>query len=223
MFLAIDNVWNEDISREQAEALLGMGFHPESLVIVTSRNGELLKWLGIHKECCFEMPELDKGDATEILLQSAAPGCDIRSLTDYQRIVVDKVVERCFLTKGPITDASFEKQYVPLALEAMGRQLRLPLNDTPTGLTTWVNKLDLRRSNEKQHPIFNVLRLSYDSLPSSKHKSIFLDIALCAPRQQDNNSPSVEKVCEWLSMVYCEDSAVICEHVSTLFAFTFIN
>lgn len=60
VFLAIDNVWNEDVSREQAEALLEMGFCSNSVVVITSRSRELLEWLGIHKECCFDMPVLEK-------------------------------------------------------------------------------------------------------------------------------------------------------------------
>lgn len=214
VFLAIDNVWNEDICREQAEALLGMGFHPSSLVIVTSRSRELLEWLRIHKECCFEMPELDKGDATAVLLQAAAPGYDTGSMTDSQRVAVDKVVERCFLTKGPISCTDSEKQYVPLVLEVLGRQLCLPLGGSSVKLTKWVDRLDLKRSNQKQHPIFSVLRLSYDNLPSSKHRSIFLDVALCAPKQQDNTSASVNEVCKWLSMVYRVDTDDILEFVS---------
>jgi hypothetical protein len=214
VFLAIDNVWGEDLSLEQAECLLGMGFHPDSLVIITSRNREHLEWLGIHKECCFEMPELDKGDATAVLLQSAAPGCDIQSMTDDQRVAVAKVVERCFLAKGPISDTGSEKHYVPLALEVLGRQLRLPLGGSSKKLTQWVDKLDLKWSDQRQHPIFSVLRLSYDNLPSSKHKRIFLDVALCAPRKQDNTSASVNEVCKWLSMVYCVGGDEILEFVS---------
>ena len=215
VFLTIDNVWNEDESREQAECLLGMGLHPDSLVIVTSRNREVLEWLGIHKECCFEMPELDKEDATAVLLQSAAPGHDIESLTEYQRVAVGEVVERCFLAKGPICDIVSEKQYVPLALEVLGRQLRLPLCGSLATLTKWVNKLDLKRCNQKQHPIFSVLRLGYDNLPSLKHKSIFLDVALCAPRQRNNTSASVKGVCKWLSMVYRVDVDDVVDFVST--------
>ena len=127
VFLAIDNVWNEDISRKQAEVLLEMGFHPDSLVIVTSRSREVLEWLGIHEDYCFEMPVLDKSDATEVLLHSMAPGFDIQSLADDQRSAVDKAVERCFMMKGPISSAGSEKQYVPLALEVLGRELRVPL------------------------------------------------------------------------------------------------
>ena len=40
VFLAIDNVCNESL--QHAEALLEMGFHPESLVIVTLSCGESL-------------------------------------------------------------------------------------------------------------------------------------------------------------------------------------
>lgn len=223
VFLAIDNVWNEDKSREQAEALLEMDFHPDSLVFITSRSCELLEWLGIEKRCCFEMPSLDKGDAKDVLLEFAAPRCDIQTMPDYQQVAIDKVVERCFMTKGPICSASSEKQYVPLALKVLGRQLCLPLNEFHvTNLTKWVNDLDLKWSNQKQHPIFSILRLSYDNLPSSKHKNIFFDVALCVPRQHDNTSANVNEVCKWLSMVYCEDTHVILKIVSLFFAQCFI-
>ncbi|KAG0624136.1 hypothetical protein M758_3G226900 [Ceratodon purpureus] len=216
VFLAIDNVWNEDICYEQAQALLGMGFHPSSRVVVTSRSREALEWLGIYKECCFEMPELDKGDATAVLLQAAAPGYDKGSMTESQRVAVDKIVERCFLTKGPISSTRSEKQYVPLALEVLGRQLRLPLAGSSVKLRKWVDMFDLKRSNQRQHPIFSVLRLSYDNLPSDKHRNIFLDVALCAPRQQDNTSASINEICKWLGMVYCIDVDDVLEFLEVL-------
>ena len=218
VFLAIDNVWNEDVSREQAEALLGIGFHPDSLVIVTSRSRGLLEWMGIHEECCFEIPGLEKRDAIEVLLQSAAPGCDFQSMAAYKRAAVDMLVERCFMRKGPTSSAGTEKQYVPLALKALGRLCRLPLlRRTPTELKKWVDNLDLKWPDQKEHPIFSVLGLSYANLPSSLHKSIFLDVALCVPTQQDNTSSSVIDVCKWLSMVYGMDVDAILRAVSLIY------
>ena len=172
-------------------------------MIVTSRSCELLEWLHIYKECCFEMPVLDKKDATEVLLHSVEPKFDIESAKDYQRIAVETLVERCFMSKGPISSVRSEKQYVPLALEVLGKQLRLPLlRKTSMQLKKWVDNLDLKRSDQPEHPIFSFLRLSYDKLPSPEHKSIFIDVALYVPRQHDNTSASVSKVCKWLSMVY---------------------
>ena len=54
-----------------------------------------------------------------------------------------------------------------------------------------VNNLDLKRFDQKRHPIFSVLRLSYDSLPTSKHKSIVLDVALFVSRKQENSSATL--------------------------------
>lgn len=214
MFLAIDNVWNEDVSKKPADALLKMRFHPDSLVIVTSRSPRLLEWLGIHRECCFEVPTLDKVDATTLLFESAAPGCDIGYITMKQRQAVDKLVGRCFMRKGPIASAGSKMQYVPLALEVLGHQLRIPLNDIEEELTSWVNELDLMSIDHKEHPIFSVLRLSYNNLPTLKHKGIFLDVAFYAPRQEDNTSCSVHKICKWLSMVYGDPYRMIMKVVS---------
>ena len=209
VFLAIDNVWNEC---SQAEILLGMGFHPDSLVIVTSRSCEPLEWLGILKKHCFEMPLLDKKDATEVLLHSVGRGFDIESAKDYQRIAIETVVERCFMKKGPISSAGSEKQYVPLALEVLGKQLRLPLlRDTSMRLKRWVDNLDLKNS------ISSCLRLSYDKLLTPKHKSIFVDVALYVPRQHDNTSASVIEVCKWLSMVHDKNFDAILRIVSLFY------
>lgn len=196
MFLAIDNVCNESL--RHAEALLQMGFHPQSLVIVTSRDATFLKRLGIHEECCFEMPGLDINDARAIVFNSAPPGCH-KIFSSSKMGDLDKLVERGSVN----SDKLHLRQYVPLALEVLGRHVPMSLTNSRADINT--------------NSMSSVLRLSFDNLRSSMHRDIFLDVALCVPRLQDNTPASVSDVCKWLSMVYHEDFDAILRIVSLFY------
>ena len=68
MFLAIDNVWDDRPSHEEARGYLTNELDPESKVLVTARCKQTLTNLGILEECCFEMPDLKEEDAMDLFL-----------------------------------------------------------------------------------------------------------------------------------------------------------
>ena len=92
------------------------------------------------------MPGLDRGDASALLLDYAAPGCDIQSLAVSQRVAVDRAPQGCSMTKGPICGAGSEKQCVPLALKELGRQLQVPLYGPTSELTRFNDPLVVQDS-----------------------------------------------------------------------------
>ena len=202
VFLAIDNVCNESL--QHAEALLEMGFHPESLVIVTSREREVLERLGIRKEYCLKMPGLDKHDARAVALHFAPPG-----------VYKSKLVK----IRDGFMFGHESKSHVPLALEVFGRHLSLALDKVLEMKANRDFTPDSMNSNEYQAWIpfltsFDVFKWRFDNLPRSMHKDIFIDVALLLPRRADNSFASVKDVCMWLSMVYDENAALILRVVS---------
>ncbi|KAG0570618.1 hypothetical protein KC19_6G175400 [Ceratodon purpureus] len=118
IFLAIDNVWPDSKSLEEAKKYLyNLDFHEESVVIVTSRVEGTLTSLGVRKEDCFAMPSLEEEDATNLFLYHATSGNQI--LNDNDKQAIKECIRLCYFSKGKWKD----RHYLPLALKALGLQL----------------------------------------------------------------------------------------------------
>ena len=178
VFLAIDNVWDTLVSRDAARTFLQAGFHCDSMVVVTARTKDILVRLDIDDNHCIEMPELDKEEATKLFLHHALPNCS-PSLECPQLAVVEQCVERCRFDKGgAVGTSSF--QYLPLAIKVLAGQLGGSSKE-PLDWREGMSKLNFNPSQERVHPIFSLLRTSYDSL-SVTQQLLFMDVALFCPR-----------------------------------------
>jgi hypothetical protein len=138
VFLAIDNVTKDLISRREVEEYLTVGFHPESRIMITSRSEVIVQDLLPGVEFCMPMPRLNVQEAEAIFLRSAAPTKSICALTAEERRVLGLCIQLCLFEsdQGGLRSESGDdalqllspehisalgwKSYHPLALLALG-------------------------------------------------------------------------------------------------------
>ena len=213
VFLAIDNVWDDTRSIEEAGGYLTNEFHPESKVLVTSRCKQTLTNLGISEACCFEMPDLKEEDAIGLFLHYACPSLSPVELGNPEHLeVVMQCISHARYSKRRDTEMSPAYHFHPLALKALGLFMKT-LTPFPR---KWMEKLNNPKIlGSKVKDVDNVLRTSFDMLPSDDHRAMFLDVALYAPKQFLNRdlASTVDEVCEWLSIVYGQDVEVVKDKV----------
>ncbi|KAG0615190.1 hypothetical protein M758_5G022300 [Ceratodon purpureus] len=214
VFLAIDNVSDDQVSINQAKLFLSGGFGSGSVILVTSRSLEVLKMhhLGIDEINCMEMPELVLDEAKALFLQHAIHDHDTRN-----EVANDKVIENC------VKHCNFQKgdgrsyHYHPLALKVLGMGIGCNKYD----LMKWaaeLKELDVfNRQREPHHPIFSILRKSFDTL-LPEDQMLFMDVALFLPEfeplsgswsllqgrlfHETRVSDSMSTLFEWLSMIH---------------------
>ncbi|KAG0611358.1 hypothetical protein M758_7G135500 [Ceratodon purpureus] len=193
IFLALDNVWDDFKSIEEAKMYLQAHFHDKSIVMVTSRSLKTLTYLGIDESNCFPMPELGHKDAKKLLLYHAASGKQFSSHQDKQDI--EECIAFCYFSK----DKKGGRHYLPLALKALGVQLGCVGNEPSMWVKTLPKVKDFNYLEEENNPVFSILRSSFDRL-QAVDQNVFMDVVLFTPRL----SPAVGLI-HWLSLVYSQD------------------
>lgn len=199
IFLAIDNMSDNTKSIEQAKTFLTAGFANGSIVIVTARSSEVLKLchLDIDESNCLGMPELQKDEAKSLFVEHAI--CDSETGTEVDDEIIDRCLKRCYFRKGD----GKSYHYHPLALKVLGIQLgctKYDRNKWAAGLKEFDT---FNRQREEEHPIFSILRKSFDIL-LPMDRMLFMDVALFLP---DDNLYEFDREgnmswFEWLSMVH---------------------
>jgi hypothetical protein len=198
-FLAVDNVWDDHQSIEQAKMFLKGPFCEGSLVIVTSRSQRTLELLGVDGDASFEVPDLGLEDAMNLFLYHAAGGKKFVQEEEERDIL--ECLRRCYFRKGH----GGGWHYHPLAVEALGLQLSC-VGDKPS---EWVKNLTPRVKNFSNltggNPVFGILRSSFDLLPLCE-QCLFMDLLYFQPFY-----PFGEKIDmkEWLCLVHKEDEVEI--------------
>ncbi|KAG0603716.1 hypothetical protein M758_10G116000 [Ceratodon purpureus] len=178
VFLAIDNLLDNREAKKQAKTLLGTSWAEGSVVIVTTRaQGELTNLNQyIQSEDCLEMPELIEVEARSLFLNHVTCG-QSATIEVLDKGLVSRCVERCHFGKGE----GLGRHYIPLALEVLGEQLGCNGYDAEVWEEQLMN-IDIFREKltRDEHPIFSILRISYDSL-SEDVQMLFMDTALFLP------------------------------------------
>ena len=215
MFLAIDNVWDDDPSLKEAAGYLVRELHLESKLLVTARCKKTLRSLDIQEECCFEMPNLREEDAMGLFLHNACPSPSPIDLADPEHL---KVIRQCIsyarYSKSGDTTLSHAYHFHPLALKVLGLFMKT-LTPFPS---KWIEKFNNPKIlGSKVTDVNLVLRTSFDTLPEDDHRAMFLDVAIYAPQPYNRfKARTVEEVCEWLSIVYVQEMEVVKDKVSSL-------
>ena len=188
VFLAIDNVYNEK-TIEQAKLYLKTRYEPGSIMIVTARSLGLLQNLKIDEKNCIEMPELEEDEAKHLFLYHASPE------TEVDEEFVLRCVERCYFGKGD----GKSYHYHPLALKVLGTQVGY--ESEPWNLQ--FDEMDIfNQLREKNHPIFSILRKSFDTL-LLEDQLLFMDAALFCPERSFFLREWVPiNIFDWLSMMH---------------------
>ncbi|KAG0604323.1 hypothetical protein M758_10G162600 [Ceratodon purpureus] len=200
VFLAIDNLLDNPEGRKQAKTLLGTRWPKGSVVVVATRAlGELTSLNPyIRSEDCIEIPELREDEARSLFLNhvTCGQGATIAMLDEG---LISRCVERCHFGKGE----GLGRHYIPLALEVLGEQLGCNGYDAEV----WEEQLKnidvfKEKLRKDEHPIFSILRTSYDSL-SEDVQMLFMDAALFLPSHLFEPSNLYKwNLFDWLSMVH---------------------
>ena len=180
VFLAIDNVSDHPDVIKQAKTYLEAKWSKGSVIMVTARSLADLLHLRqyINENGCMEMPELTEEDAMSLFLNHATankPGAASEMDKDELELV-KHCVERCSFSKG-----TGGRHYIPLALEVLGQELFSSGYDAELWDAKF-KKIDMfeEELSGNKHPIFSILRTSYDSL-HLKTQMLFMDVALFLP------------------------------------------
>ncbi|KAG0627859.1 hypothetical protein M758_2G233500 [Ceratodon purpureus] len=196
VFLALDNMSDQDASTSEVQSYLSGRLPTGSIVIVTARSKDWLLLVRPYMDDskCMQMPELMLEEAKSLFAQSS--NVHLRNCVDEKLIL--RCVKRCYFKKE---DDSNSCHYHPLALDVLGRQLsRLDLKE-------WVILLDridediFNQSRENNHPIFSILRKSFDAL-SPGNQLLLMDVALYLPNDDSGFYDSAHSVFDWLRMVH---------------------
>ena len=201
IFLAVDNVSDSLEVIRQAMTYLGARWGEGSVILVTARSlGELMCLKPYIRESdCVEMPELEEAEARSIFLKHA--GLEEGAALEVDEEVVKRCVERCYFSKGEGKGG----HYVPLALQVLGEQLGCMRYDAEA----WgvrLKKIGDTFGNEmsgNKHPIFSILRTSYDCL-SDEAKLLFLDVAVDLSFRRKSGCRWIRRwnILEWLGVVH---------------------
>ncbi|KAG0606381.1 hypothetical protein M758_9G136500 [Ceratodon purpureus] len=194
-FLALDNLWDDSASIEHARMFLQEAAFPEgSVVMVAARTLRTLKYLGIDKAQCFEVPELSKVDARNLFLYHAANGREYVDKGDIE--MIDVCVSRCYFRKS-------EKQgchYLPLAVKVLGMHLGSLGSDPKQWLESLPRVRDFDLHSSEENPVYGVIRLNYDRLTPGE-QTLFMDIVCYYPWCDDDDDDG-SQLREWLGLVH---------------------
>ncbi|KAG0592267.1 hypothetical protein M758_1G231600 [Ceratodon purpureus] len=202
-FLAVDNVWDDTKSLEQAKMFVNIPFHEGSVIMVTARAPKTLQYIGIDRSHCLEVPELGKEDARSLFLDHAAQGKQFVSYEDNS--IIEECVTRCYFRKS-------ERQgshYLPLALKVLGMHLSY-FGSNPS---EWKGNLPKVRQfsfhSSEENPVFSIIRVNFDRLLEAD-QAMFMSIALYKRARDTLLNPWTElstaeygerDVIRWLSVV----------------------
>ncbi|KAG0559588.1 hypothetical protein KC19_10G116300 [Ceratodon purpureus] len=200
VFLAIDNLLDNPEAKKQAKTLLGTQWTAGSVVIVTTRaHGELTNLNQyIRSEDCVEMPELTEVEARCLFLNHVTCGQGA-TIAMLDKRLVGRCVQRCHFGKGE----GLGCHYIPLALEVLGEQLGCNGYDAELWEMQLKN-IDVFREKltKDEHPIFSILRTSYDSL-SEDVQMLFMDTAVFLPSHPFLPTDMYKwNLFDWLSTVH---------------------
>lgn len=196
VFLAIDNV--AEINMDEAKRNLQAGYSRGSIVLVSSRSLKVLKYLSINETDCLAMPELNRNEATQLFLYHAHP----------KKVVDEEVLLHC-INQSYLKRYDGGYHYHPLALKVLGSQL--------AGRDPKEWKLQLKEDVLNPHPIFSILRRSFDEL-EDEDQLLFMDVALFdidGDYKKWRDYP-IWNFFEWLSMVHGTSVATVKRRVMLL-------
>ncbi|KAG0590565.1 hypothetical protein KC19_1G110000 [Ceratodon purpureus] len=192
VFLALDNMSDTDASIMQAKSYLSARLPHGSIVMVTARAKDSLIRVRpyLSEKNCMSMPELMIEEAKALFVQSS----NFEQRSDHDEQLIERCVKRCRFSKD---DTHKSYHYHPLALNVLGRQLGFI---DPKDWEEQLDKIDediFNSSKETKHPIFSILRKSFDAL-SPEDQMLFIDVALFLPEIEG----STDVLCQWLGMVH---------------------
>lgn len=182
VFLALDNVQDNNNSLRMTESFLRARYGLGSVVLVSGRSLDVLKMVDLKESECLEMPELEEDEARSLFLDYtniSARGHDV------DEALVKHCLRRCHFLKGDVEN----RHYHPLALEVLGQQFGRDSRFWEAQLM----KIDsFNQLGDMEHPVFCIFRNSFDSL-NREQQLVFMDLAL--RRNNGNDDDTVHRLC----------------------------
>jgi hypothetical protein len=205
LFLVVDNVWDQQNSREEARSFLSLPFKKGSVVLVTARSIEILNLFKNRTpwKDCFSTPFLDTHAATNLFLNFAGYK-SLSELEPKEQALTTTFVDSCCF---PLRDSWGGGEYHPLALRVLGGYVGQYMGP-------WENiKIDFKRcgENEKKDPLFSVLEIGWEGL-STECRSLFLDIVQFMKRY--GGFGMVGEFLKWYRTIFGVEEAEVREWVS---------
>ncbi|CAI9269561.1 unnamed protein product [Lactuca saligna] len=174
IFMVLDDIGSLD----QLDALLGRkGFHPGSKIIITTKDTWLTQNCSLFKTNIkpkFTMHKLEGLSTTESQKILCFHAFMSNNPKERYEEVSEKLVSYC--------------EEHPMALKVLGRSLY------NRDVNYWVGYID-RLKKENDSPINNVLKMSFDSLPSENDNELFKHIACIFVRMDRNVSITILEAC----------------------------
>ncbi|KAL7618730.1 hypothetical protein Lser_V15G03960 [Lactuca serriola] len=175
VFLVLDDIGSLD----QLDALLGSkGFHPGTKIIITTKNSYFTESCAIFKKnvkpkhARYKLIGLSEIDSQKLLCFHAFMCNDPKA--GYEEVSKNLV-----------------KYYDghPMALKVLGRSLH------NRDVTYWEGYIEMLKK-ENGHPVVNVLRMSFDSLPFKNDKELFKHIACFFVGMDRDVTETILKACD---------------------------
>jgi hypothetical protein len=217
VFLALDNVSHTQASMDEAKNYLSASLPSGSIVLLTSRTKETLLCVRpyVDEGNCLEMPKLDVEEARSLFCKSS----NLELTSEVDEGLIMRCVERCHFKKN---DGSGISHYHPLTLDVLGKQLGC------IDSREWRAQLDkidediFNMSKETDHPIFSILRRSFDAV-SKEDQLLFMDVVpFTWSRSYLPWKFSSQRSChelsmfEWLGMVHRRSADDVIRGVSSI-------
>jgi hypothetical protein len=159
-----------------------------------------LQYLGVHKDNCFAILELELEEAKSLFLSYTR-----LEKNEVDQELLEKCMERCYFSRGQ-SSSSNDMHYHPLALRVLGCEVGDLARECgmrrQVALLSRIKTFNLSR--QREHPVFSILRSSFDSL-LEEDQLLFLQVALFLPDYPIRKR--IWRYCspmEWLSMVHGE-------------------
>jgi hypothetical protein len=177
IFLSLDNMGDSSASIKEVKSYLSAILPPRSIVMVTARSKDsLMKTRYIDENNCMEMPDLDEEEAKSLFVKCA----DFESRIGIDDQLVQRCIKRCQFLKN---NGSKSYHYHPLALHVLGSQLGFIDHKEWGAQLDNVDEDIFNASRDNEHPIFSILRKSFDTL-APEDQLLFMDVVLFLPRRK---------------------------------------
>lgn len=218
VLLVLDNVQSDQVP--EVKKYLDIQYDDKSVILITSRSKDILFQLHIDESNCMEMPPLDDNSALAVFSYY------LGNMFIQKENILKEYVAKCCFSKGGSLDSKcntkLEKQYVPLALKVLGSQLQRVISqgqESELSVAKHLEKLKVERLNllrEKNHPIFTILRLGFDTL-CLEDQDIFLDLALLWTPEWRSWGSEFKYMWDWMCMIHRKTEKEMKDSVSNSF------
>ena len=214
MFLVIDNVQADKVSKEEARQYMNVEYNSSSKILVISRSSDVVAEVLGGSHYCHRMPFVTREEAGEVFLQHVDPSIAYSSLTSDERTVILKCVG-----DARFSDGGDRECYHPMALMSLGVYFR---RWKGANVMLWQEHLPeygkVKSTQESYVGMLKVLGLQFNTLDGTT-QFMYLDICLFAREALQRpllSNSRLEDLIGWLADIHGKETKVVKSKVSFL-------